>query len=195
MRLCHRASCSSSLAAASFRLPWECPRIMAAAGRIFRQWQSPDRSCAASSPGAECPRGCLGLQVCISSLQIEHFQDCTMIGRGREVSQLCGEAVPGSKRRNHRVRVHRESQLAPPGRLRTAQYRQTSSPPMRHSWGAEAPGLPQAPGFTERLSLKIFGCQPPQLPAQLQQQLTGWLSSAPSAAEGVPTLAVGGFGC
>ena len=38
--------------------------------------------------------------------------------------------------------------------------------------------------FVMRLSLKIFGVQPPQLPANLRQQLTGWLDSAPAGAEG-----------
>ena len=39
--------------------------------------------------------------------------------------------------------------------------------------------------FVERLSLKLFGCNPGQLPSDLRQQLTGWLDAAPAGAEGV----------
>ena len=52
--------------------------------------------------------------------------------------------------------------------------------------GMEPPPPPQyrSENLVVRLSIKLFNCTPEQLPADLKQQLTGWLNCTPVGAEG-----------
>ena len=54
------------------------------------------------------------------------------------------------------------------------------------SHGAPAAAVqPYQPAtFVSRLSVKLFNCTPRDLPADLRDQLTGWLHSTPAGAEG-----------
>lgn len=48
--------------------------------------------------------------------------------------------------------------------------------PQRHEYRSD--------NLVVRLSVKLFNCTPAELPADLKQQLTGWLKSTPAGAEG-----------
>ncbi len=49
--------------------------------------------------------------------------------------------------------------------------------------GGAGPGADYFPqNFLLRLSVKLFDCTPAQLPANLRDQLTGWLQAAPTGA-------------